>query len=166
MGSEGCEFDGIGAHVIHYALRTNTRYFVRARRRVPRRACALSSAPSSASASASRLLGAHRLLGEHHTEAGELLAHHRRCGAADARDHERRALSIFMEPMAHHVAADVPEPPRGGEKALDMAARHEGFLRASIPGCSSASHHSSAAFGSTTSVCDYTGGGTSWWGTG
>ena len=62
-----------------------------------------------------------------------LLAHHRRCGAADARDHERRALSIFMEPMAHHVAADVPEPPRG-EKALDMAARHEGFLRASIPG--------------------------------
>ena len=63
-----------------------------------------------------------------------LLAHHRRCGAADARDHERRALSIFMEPMAHHVAADVPEPPRGGEKALDMAARHEGFLRASIPG--------------------------------
>jgi len=40
------------------------------------------------------------------------------------------------------------------------------LLRASFRGCSSASHHFSAACGPTAPVCDYTGVGTSWWSSG
>ena len=60
-----------------------------------------------------------------------LLAHHRRCGAARTRPRAARAIDLHGAD-GHHVAADVPS--RRAAKALDMAARHEGFLRASIPG--------------------------------
>ena len=78
----------------------------------------------------SGLLGEQRLAHLFRQRALEhLLTNHRRVGNMDERTHEKDAVSVFLEPLASDVAAGVPAPQRGGDRALSLAEKNKTLLR-------------------------------------